>query len=280
VAVTPLGTSLSSAHQSAQVRLADALVALVAARYRAGATTDATQAAGWIDQVISLILVRHQLSTTLAQQYVTSFGRAEGFRLDFTPERSTLNRDQVRASLYATGVGGVVERLDGGAPLSDAVSQAAKEVAGASMRHALNGGRDLLANVVERDARAIGYARVTREGCCSFCATLASRGAIYKGDSFDASDPRFKDGIVASDHKVHDNCRCFLEPVYSRTAALPGRAEEFNTLWYETTQPFSGAAKLRAFRRGYEALQRGETRQAAIARALRTEIDDPGTIAA
>lgn len=275
-----MGSQLTSAHQQAQVRLAEAL-ALVARRiYAPAATPDAAAAQAWVDRLLALIVTYRAQSASLGSSYVTAFARAEGFPLDFAPERAEIDREQIRRSLYATGVGGITKRLDANDPREKALSEAAKEVVGASMRHALNGARGVLATTLERDSRALGWVRVTREGCCAFCATLASRGAIYKGDSFDASDPRFKDGVVPSDHKVHDNCRCFLEPIYSRTAALPGRAEEFSTLWHDVTSTFSGRDKLRAFRRTYEALQRGETREQALARGLRRELDDPSSMAA
>lgn len=262
------------------MRLSDALVALVAARYRASATTNPAEAKVWIDRIVALILAQRGASAALARQYVTQFARAEGFPLEFRPTAPEADRDQIRRSLYATGLGGITERLEVGTTLQAAVVEATKEVAGASMRHTLNGARDLLASTLERDDRALGWVRVTREGCCAFCGMLASRGAVFKGDSFDASDPRFKDGIVPSDHKVHDNCRCFLEPVFSRTAALPGRAAEFEQLWYDVTKVFSGQDKLKAYRRAHEALLRGETREQAVARGLGRGLGDPGTIAA
>ncbi|MGY1440156.1 VG15 protein [Streptomyces reniochalinae] len=34
-----------------------------------------------------------------------------------------------------------------------------------------------------RDRRCIGWRRVASGSCCSFCAMLASRGAVYKDQS-------------------------------------------------------------------------------------------------
>lgn len=221
--------------------------------------------------MLSLVRVQRSASATLARVYYRQFSLLE------TGEPTTFGappefpEDAVRESLYATGRGKLAEHLRAGADRAEAVDLAGRDVAGAMMRHTLNGARDVLADAFTRDRRAVGWVRVTREGCCYFCAMLASRGHVYREQSFDASDPRFRDGVVPSDHKVHDNCRCFLEPVYSRSAALPGRAEQFDGLWKKTTTTFSGWEKALAFRRAYEALLRGEGEEQAIDRALRRE---------
>lgn len=222
--------------------------------------------------MLALVRVQRSASATLARVYYRQFSLLEtgdpttfGAPPDF-PE------DAVRESLYATGRGKLAEHLRAGADQAEAVDIAGRDVAGAMMRHTLNGARDVLADAFTRDRRAVGWVRVTREGCCYFCAMLASRGHVYREQSFDASDPRFRDGVVPSDHKVHDNCRCFLEPVYSRSAALPGRADEYEKLWYEVTSSFSGWEKALAFRRTFESLARGEDRQVALARGLRQDV--------
>jgi hypothetical protein len=62
---------------------------------------------------------------------------------------------------------------------------------GTASRIALEGGRVTLLDTIDADPAAVGWYRVTDAQPCAFCALLASRGVVYKRDSFDQSDPRF-----------------------------------------------------------------------------------------
>lgn len=75
---------------------------------------------------------------------------------------------------------------------------------GAGVKHALNGGRGEVQQLVVVDAteriknrQAIGWARFTedsRTGPCYFCALLASQGAVfYSADSFERSNNKIRD---------------------------------------------------------------------------------------
>jgi hypothetical protein len=136
------------------------------------------------------------------------------------------------------------------------------ESSGAATRHVLTGGRQSLLTLVEGDMQAIGWVRVTDGDPCYFCAMLASRGPVYKRNSFSQSDPRFTGpGTV----KVHDHCACTLEAVYSRNSAWPGRAQEFHRLWNQHIRNrYSGAEARRQWRRLLEEIRRGQ-RQGEIA---------------
>lgn len=177
--------------------------------------------------------------------------------------------EQIRTSLWVTGVVGArhrIEALPGGeeiparpAPLEDAGSsvgglntffdrqretmragrqgsveeallKSGTAAAGSAMRHVGNGGRSQVKEAQKADVKALGYVRVTRGvGTCYFCAMLASRGKVYKDDSFDLSDPRFEGPGTA---KVHDSCRCTLRPIYTRTdEELPEFGRAMYDLW-------------------------------------------------
>lgn len=133
------------------------------------------------------------------------------------------------------------------------------ESSGAASRHVLTGGRQSLLTLVREDTRAIGWVRVTDGDPCAFCAMLASRGPVYKQNSFSRSDPRWTGpGTV----KVHDACACTLEAVYSRESLWPGRAAEFRRLWRQHIEKrYSGADARREWRRVYERLQREARRE-------------------
>ncbi len=163
-----------------------------------------------------------------------------------------------RVSLTVTGPVSQKSKAGRGKPLQLARDESFVEASGAASRHVLTGGRQSLLTLVEGDMKAIGHIRVTDGDPCSFCAMLASRGAVYKEDSFSRSDPRF---TGPGEFKVHDSCACTMEIVYSRQAAWPGRAEEFYRMWRDNIEGrYSGAEARRMWRRLYEQRQREQRR--------------------
>lgn len=167
-----------------------------------------------------------------------------------------------RVSLTVTGPVSQKSKAGRGKPLQLARDESFVEAAGAATRHVLTGGRQSLLTLVEGDMRAIGWIRVTDGDPCSFCAMLASRGAVYKNDSFSQADPRFSG---PGEFKVHDSCACTMEVVYSRQAAWPGRGDEFYRMWRDNIEGrYSGQAARNAWRRLYEQRQR-ETRRTDVA---------------
>lgn len=125
----------------------------------------------------------------------------------------------------------------------------------AAQRHALNGGRDTIDDVVLNDPEVQGYLRLTDSDPCFFCAVLASRGAVYEEQSFVDSDPRFHG---PGNQKVHDGCACTLVPIYTRDSPLEDRSREFSALWYDddgdlkSPSSYSGHRALLEYRRKYE----------------------------
>lgn len=132
---------------------------------------------------------------------------------------------------------------------------------GTGVKLATQGGRDAvvqstkLADVVpeselvkRRQSNVIGYARFTNsEKPCYFCATLASRGAVYKENAFIETSKHFGDNIAA----VHDHCMCSLRPVFRTEDSMDDRANFFKGQWDKLTANYSGKAAMNAFRRGY-----------------------------
>jgi hypothetical protein len=243
---------LADAHRTSQARLADAMAARLLAAYSrllagGGFRQDSTVQA-WLAEMLPLIVLYRERSAGRAQAFyerATPGLDLSGIAPDPVPDEA------IETSLRVTGVIGLFEALGNGKPFDEAVKGAAKAAAGAAQRHTLNAGRTFIGNAIERDTTALGHYRLTRAGCCSFCAVLASRGAVYKGDSFADSDPRFIGG--ESEEKVHDHCRCQLVPVKSRSDALPDLTSEFADLWAATSKGRSGKDALNAFRREYEA---------------------------
>jgi hypothetical protein len=133
------------------------------------------------------------------------------------------------------------------------------------------GVRTVLGNV-DATARPCGYARIPEPGACAFCLMLATRGAVYKadrkgrvangkgkhakgtrhstGDSFAASNATKFDGRMPSSIKVHDNCRCHPEPVF--TSYEPSaRVRAADALWIAAAKGSRSTATKR-FRQAVE----------------------------
>lgn len=262
---------LADQHRTAQDRIRRLVEAYVKATYARAMSPNNAQplAAEWIARVIPVILAYRAQSEALAE---VMYGRQRAL---LYPNESPLtgidadpiDYETIAISLRATGLSGLIDRVNAGRPVPDAMAAAAEEAAGAGVRHALNGGRSWSVNAVERDRLAIGWYRVTKGEPCSFCAVLASRGPVYKEDSFDQSDPRFEG---EGDQKVHDHCACTLAPIYRRDQPLSDRTGEFMQLWESSRiaderdvatgkaprvgHQFSGNDALNSFRRRYERL--------------------------
>ena len=106
-------------------------------------------------------------------------------------------------------------------------------LSGSVQRLIANAGRDTIRENVMRDRIRVGYARIPKAGCCSFCSMLASRGAVYnsatsagavqgRGMALGSTDG--KRGGQAQGIKVrgsqdlgdrfHDFCKCRVAPVF------------------------------------------------------------------
>jgi hypothetical protein len=184
-------------------------------------------------------------------------------------------RGAVQASSEITGPINIKAKAARGKPLEIAAREALVQASGAAMRHVLDGGRQTNITAMRNDSRMIGWVRVTDGNPCSFCAMLASRGPVYRKDSF-ASNARNKSAVTAvrrdprdpgvaflgaGSFKTHDHCACQMVPVYSTDAAWPGISREMRDLWNANIRgKYSGHDALRAWRRLYEQRQREQGR--------------------
>jgi hypothetical protein len=268
VATTP-ATLLAQQHRTAQARLADALAAIVAARWRLTVRAPGQGTDQFIERAVVDIRRAATTSTTAARIY---YGRARALDLPDADrvqlEAQPLVDEQLVAGLVASGMKHLSDALEAGKELGEALEEASSAAQGSSVRLALLPARQMIRTAHTQDDLALGWYRVTAndDRVCFFCAALASRGAVYRSDSFSRSDPRFSgDGEV----KVHDRCRCTFAPLFTSGADLPDSVTAMRDAWTLASTPFSGNEKLTAFRRYWEALQRGEDEVLALARAHR-----------
>ncbi len=138
------------------------------------------------------------------------------------------------------------------------LESAGRNAARSADRATLLAGRDLVERAGARDRRVVGWARVTDGNPCSFCAMLASRGAIYTSrQAAEVSDTSLRNAVGPDDiRKYHNGCHCQAVPVFSRSDFwVPGSRELYRD-WQKVTRGLSGREARIAWRRHIEAQQR------------------------
>ncbi|RLK22633.1 ADP-ribosyltransferase exoenzyme [Micromonospora sp. M71_S20] len=152
---------------------------------------------------------------------------------------------QLAASLLVTGPVAVKRAIRMGATVDQALAAAEVKAAGAAYRHTSNGGRGTIKGTAYRDKKALGWARVSDGRPCAFCAMLASRGAVY----FSAQTA----GLTDDGDKYHDNCGCFVVPVYTHDDPIPGLGPELETFWNDVQKrKEKGVKPFAAWRKAYD----------------------------
>lgn len=239
----------------------------------------------WLDRAAPIVLRGFERSALIGQTYYNTLRHlrvpdAKPFEM---PRIEAPPLAQIRTSLWVTGVVGAQERMrkithlpseparspsvtidlstflarqqnvmraGSEQAIRDAMNTSGAAAGAAAVRHTGNGGRTQVKEAAKVDVKAKGYVRVTSGKPCYFCAALASRGAVYDGESFDMSDPRFEGPGTA---KVHDSCVCTLRAVFSTNPAeVPELNQYFTKLW---SQRGDGDPML-AFRQLYENRER------------------------
>ncbi len=238
----------------------------------------------WLDDSIGLVLAGQRNAVEFANRYTLAIRRiaVPDAPLFTPPPPRPPNEEQIRRSLEYVAfkqTGREIGRLEavrdasytepddreeGESPNRESeertfqgrreqlMREAIRRAAGAAVRHVTSAGHRQIEDNVRNDAVAIGWARTTKPGCCYFCAMLASRGYVYKEESFEDSNARF--GGVG-EQKVHDNCGCGLRPIYSPVDPLPDRTEALEQMWIDMSNEtsFAGQKAINEFRRRYEA---------------------------
>lgn len=257
MAHTAAGRKLTETHRKDQNTLAASLVDILKDIFLDVFRTDDIDGSSreFIRKALPIVLKARKLSNELATAYLDAFRRVEirglvdhselrgdladpltvdpkvlkmWVDLDMVSEDaldSLPGAAQVAAALHSSGAAVAKGRIGRGESPEDAAQTAARAVAAKGVKLVMDGGRaPLEAEVRNRRHGAVGYARVVDADPCPFCAMLASRGAIYRSDSFDASNSLFTGD---NRFKVHDGCGCTLEPIYGRrlTDLPPGSAE-------------------------------------------------------
>ena len=260
---TSEAAALTEAYRVAANRRAAQVSAFVLTYWRTRVNVeDPRSVQRWLDLMVPRIMQEYRLGGRLGQTFYDEVRRLEvpgAPAFTALPPKGVLE-GAIRASLAITGPRAVMAKVDKADKmgmsdasramvLRKAMQDAQTTILGATVRHSLAGGRDVIQRSSGADPVALGWVRVTKADPCYFCAMLASRGLeTYGEDSFADSDPRFQG---PGDAKVHDHCGCSMKPVYDRADEALTRSAEFERMWREYSKG-SSAAAIKSFRQGYE----------------------------
>lgn len=212
----------------------------------------------WIEAVHTLVVRYSEVSATLAADFYDGEREAAEVPGVFTvPLADPPPQEQTEATLRwatkdlwpRTEEEATPAQLE---PLDVRLEQAEKKTEGAVDRLVLNTGRETVRQAVQQDRDAVAWARGAALGCCSFCALMASRGAVYRtaGTAGRDANERFEGNT--GEAKFHNWCRCVVIPVFrGQTFQLSPHAAEWDRLYREHAQGHPGE-QLRLFRRAFK----------------------------
>jgi hypothetical protein len=202
MAATSRGRQLTETHRLAQVRVGVATGVQMRDLWRLlDPTALAETSPVWIDAAVRMISTQHGISADLARRYYQALRVAElGVPLTGTLAAPPLVEEAVRTSLAVTGPVRIERAIRRSASIEAATRTALTETARSAQRHALTGGRAVIVETARRDPRSGGWMRVTSGNACTFCESLAVRGAVFGEESVSFA--------------AHDGCRCTGEPEF------------------------------------------------------------------
>lgn len=247
VQVATYALEAAAAAKAAQIAIRAALLQDVARLWPALDKSRIAQTfPGWIQAMTTLVTNYHGQSSAAAAAFYRA-ARAQALQsptpASLVKPASPPQSEWVRRAFGFSGPG-MLQRdtAQPGTALSTTLGTAARIV--------LDGGLTTVTSTSKTDPAAVGYFRITDGDPCAFCALLASRGIVYKEQSFQASNKRFTGAGV---DKVHNLCGCILAPAFSPKQALPSISLTARDVYAQSPDVANadGKAKLAAFRRAW-----------------------------
>lgn len=172
---------------------------------------DPTRLSATIDvftQAATLLLGQaYDVSGVLASNYFGLFRDAEGIA-GAAPRVAAAARpsaDFMAGQLRGSALTGIINARKAGKSVATAADNGLVSVIGTFGKLVLSGGNKTIISAVHSDKKATGWVRVTSSDPCTFCRTVAGRGAVYRSDRSASFEP-------------HDHCSCTAEPVYRDTS--------------------------------------------------------------
>src|SRR5688500_17258359 len=159
MAATVLGAQLTELQRATQLRLAARMITQMRAVWGLldPADLDATFQR-WLRVAVPVVQTNRAASSRLAAAYLAAFRKAELGTLDDLPVVLAAPADvkAVTTSLLVTGPWSVKTAMTRGVDVDRAVDIAEARSSAAAMRHALDGGRDMIIGTVAADRQALG----------------------------------------------------------------------------------------------------------------------------
>jgi hypothetical protein len=189
------------------------------------------------DALVLLTQARAARAAQLASRYYSLFRLIEGGeKAAYVAKLFPVAAEAIiRTAIGASARGGTYKALTSGKTMEQALRNGLVRTIGAVTKQVSDTGRYTLIEAVQNDQRALGWTRVTGGNPCAWCAMLASRGPVYKGDA---------DSIEIWDH---DHGDCSAEPAYEGYE-WPAKNRELRDLWNQTSHD-KDTTPLNAFRR-------------------------------
>jgi hypothetical protein len=222
---------------------------------------DGDKLGDWLRLAILLVQRFRDQSATLAQQYVLRARLLDVGDVGPSVSIGDMPDEQIVRTLLATGPGVIADGPRLGKSQPQAERDALAQTLAASGQLVLDGGHDVVERHVEADDAAVGWMRVTDGDPCSFCAMLASRGAVYSTrEAAGGTDARLDadkvqpgvDPLSFASEQWHNGCGCAVVPVFTRRPVLPPSSVQAERLWIAATKGLSGNDARNAYRRAVE----------------------------
>jgi hypothetical protein len=257
MAETTLGTRLTEQNRIAQLAISRAALQELLGLWKLLDVSKLDEtAAAWIKAAVALIARYRTKSVAQGLSYYHLIRSAETGEISGLPTVVVAPLDEAAAqtSMLVTGPVQAKSLIKAGYTPDRAMNTALVTSAKAVQRHVLNGGRAAVVAASLDDRKAVGWIRITDGHPCAFCALLAGRGPVYHSekDALKASGARGKQSVG---QPYHDGCGCTAEPMFSRSAPWPRLNQQFADLYEQSTGDTSGAGKLKAFRKAFDAAQ-------------------------
>lgn len=228
-----------SSHYVTQAGLSAAFLRVLAALWPRWTSGDIDRSAFRL-QLYSLVTQFANASASLAADDYAQRRAAAGIRSSFTvPHAAPPSVDQFNSALnWSLSV------------VEEDPAAARKNLEGSMGRLVIQPGRETTVGAVQEDRRARAWARETRGDCCSFCAMLATRGAVYKSDQTAGreANARF---VGEGEFKYHNHCHCVAVPVFG-TYEKPAHARAWTRQWHDLRRELGYSPSLTQWRQFFE----------------------------
>lgn len=127
--------------------------------------------------------------------------------------------------------------------------EAAKTLAnGVAQKLVVDTGRNTLIAAIEQDQKARGWAREAKPDACSFCALLATRGAVYRSET-------------SASFEAHDHCHCLPVPLFADHYEPPAYVRQWQQIYRDAPYGANAGEARNNFRVALADHRAGQTAQ-------------------